>query len=334
MRDPVLDRDSFPSLAEPHRRALKLHCYRMLGSAHEAEDAVQETFARAWHALDGFEGRASLKNWLYRIATNACLDALSRRARQERVLPGQLGPSTSELPPGEPDLDFPWLQPFPDIEVGELADESPGPETRYETRESIRLAFVAAVQQLPPRQRAALILADVIGWPVSEVAALLGGTVASINSVLQRARGTMRSQYGIAPGSHRPPPDEWQRRLVDRYVRAWESADLDGFVGLLKEDASYAMPPWRHWYRGREDIGRFFAEVWRLYGGFRLLPVGANLQPAFGLYALSPREPIWRAHSLQVLSLGADGIDGLTMFMKPLGPTLFDEFGLAPILHA
>jgi RNA polymerase sigma-70 factor (ECF subfamily) len=333
MTDPVLDRDSFPLLSEPYRRALKLHCYRMLGSAHDAEDAVQETLARAWHAIDGFEGRASLKNWLYRIATNACLDALSRRARHGRILPEQLGGPALELPQGEPDLDLPWLQPYPDADIESAADPSPGPETQYETRESVRLAFMAAVQQLPPRQRAALILADVIGWPVSEVAALLGGSVASINSILQRARSTMRSQFGIAPRSHRPPPDDRQRQLIDRYVRAWESADLDGFVGLLKEDASYAMPPWRHWYRGRESIRRFFDEVWRFYGGFRLVPVAANMQPAFGLYTLSPQENVWSAHSLQVLSLCEDGIEGLTVLMKPLGPALFDEFGLAPDLR-
>lgn len=329
----ILDRESFSRLAEPYRPILKLHCYRMLGSMYEAEDVVQETFIRAWSALDGFERRASLKNWLFRIATNVCLNALNSRSRRRSVLPEQLGEPSTEMPSGEPESEVRWLQPYPDFELDGIADQSPGPDVRYEMREAVRLAFVAAVQRLPPRQRAVLILTDVMGWPSDEVASLLGGSVASINSALQRARETMRKHYEGATPQHRPSEDSSQKQLVDRYVRAWESVDLDGFIGLLKEDATYAMPPWRHWYMGRDSIKSFFAKVWPAYHGFRLLPIAANAQPAFALYTLAKEDGTWRAHSLQVLTMRDEGIAGLTAFVKPLGPTLFSGFRLPHILQ-
>src|SRR6185312_4902316 len=189
-----LTRETFPRFAEPHRQELKLHCYRMLGSLQDAEDVVQETFVKAWSALDEFEGRALFKNWLYRIATNACLNALTSRSRRGRLMPQQLAGPASELPHGQPDSELPWLQPYPDFELERIADSRPGPERRYELRETVLLAFMAAIQELPPRQRAAFLLCDVIGWSAQEIASLLGGSVASVNSVLQRARGTMHAR--------------------------------------------------------------------------------------------------------------------------------------------
>lgn len=331
----ALNRAGFSFAADASlRRALKVHCYRMLGSMHEAEDAVQETLMRGWRAFDDFEGKASFKNWLFRIATNVCLDALSARARQSRALPEELGAPSTERPRGEPDLDVPWLQPYPDIELDGVLDVGAAPDARYETSEAVRLAFVAAVQRLPPRQRAALILSDVMGWSALEIASLLGSSLAAINSMLQRARETMRTLYDEGSAlQHRQLTDMHERQIVDSYVRAWEAKDLDGFIGLLKKDATYSMPPWRNWYRGRETIARFFGDVWTFYGNFRLLRVGANAQPAFGLYTFS-KEGDWQAHSLQVLTLSGDGISALTSFMKPMGPALFGAFGLEQTLRA
>jgi len=329
-----LSRDTFPSFAEPYRRELKLHCYRMLGSLLDAEDAVQETFVKAWNALDEFEGRAHFKNWLYRIATNVCLNALSSRSRARRLLPEQLAGPAVELPKGQPDIEQAWLEPYPDSELEGIVDSVMGPERRYEMREAVRLAFMAAIQKLPPRQRAALILCDVVGWSAPEIASLLGGSLASINSALQRARETMRSNHLDNVAHERTSNDAGQRALLDRYVQAWESSDLDSFVRLLKEDATYSMPPWRQWYQGRESIRSFFGNVWRSYGGFRLLPVGANAQPAFALYSRANLQSgQWNAHSLQLLSVRDQSINTLTMFMKPLATTLFPAFRLPLVLN-
>jgi RNA polymerase sigma-70 factor, ECF subfamily len=328
-----LSRETFPRLAEPHRQALKLYCYRMLGSLQDAEDAVQDTFVSAWNALDEFEGRASFKNWLYRIATNTCLNALASRSRRRRLLPEQLGGPATGMPQGAPDTEIPWLQPFPDFELEGIVDANAGPETRYEMKESVRLAFMAAIQQLPPRQRAILILADVMDWSAAEVATLLGGSVASINSVLQRARSTMRAVYSEDERQGRSATDPDHERLLNRYVQAWESTDLNGFVSLLKEEATYSMPPWRQWYAGRDAIRNFFGTIWKSYRGFRLIPIAANTQPAFALYTLASEPGLWSAHSLQVLSIRDDRISRLTMFMKPLGPELFPAFRLPSTLR-
>lgn len=321
-----LSRETFARFAEPHRQELKLHCYRMLGSLQDAEDAVQETFVKAWNALDEFEGRALFKNWLYRIATNACLNALASQSRRSRILPKQLAGPSSGMPSGQPDTEVPWLEPYPDIELERIGDPTPGPERRYEMREAVRLAFMAAIQQLPPRQRAALILADVIGWSAEEVVALLGGSAASINSVLQRARETIRRNYGGEATASSARQETDRQVLLDRYVRAWESTDLDAFVKLLKEDATYSMPPWRQWYQGRAAIRAFFANAWPAYGGFRLVPTRANGQSAFALYSRAKAGGGWHAHSLQVLALRGDCIAGLTMFMKPLALKIFPAF--------
>jgi RNA polymerase sigma-70 factor (ECF subfamily) len=321
-------RDEFDRLVGPFRREIKVHCYRMLGSVHEAEDLVQETFIRAWRGLDRFEGRSSLRAWLYRIATNACLNALASRASARRVLPDLQAPPSDKMPQGEPPAEISWVEPYPDSELEGIADGAPGPGARYEKGESVRLAFVAAIQQLPPRQRAVLLLCDVLGWSAEEVTGLLGGSVASINSALQRARGTLAKRYPQGLPETRPIPDEQQGALLERYVQAWEHKDLDGFVDLLREDASYSMPPWPQWYRGRDAIRAFFQAVWKSYDSFRLVRTHANGQPAFAVYTRGKSQSTWRAHSIQLLELEQDSIVSLTKFVTPLGPSLFAAFGL------
>jgi RNA polymerase sigma-70 factor, ECF subfamily len=328
--DTPLSRTDFAKAAEEHQRALKLHCYRMLGSLHEAEDAVQETMLRAWRGFDDFEARASIKNWLYRIATNVALNGMASRSRRGRLMPDQLGGPSTGRPQGRPDTEAQWVEPYPDVELESLPNPEPTPDVRYELRESVRLAFIAAIQQLPPRQRAALLLVDVLGWSAIEVAAVLDASIASVNSALQRARATLATRDRDA----RPVAmsDEHQRNLLERYVRAWESADLERFVALLKKDAIYSMPPWREWYQGRRSIGNFFGAVWPAYRGFRLSPVGANLQPAFALYSLGA-EGRWNAHSIQLLTLGEVGICTITMFMQPVAQKLFSGFQLPMVLE-
>lgn len=324
-------RADFTRVAEAHRSALKLHCYRMLGSLHQAEDAVQETMLRAWRGFDDFEARASIKNWLYRIATNVALNMVASRSRRGRLMPDQLGSPSTERPRGRPDAEVLWVEPYPDAELDNLPDPAAAPDARCELSESVRLAFIAAIQQLPPRQRAVLLLADVLGWSAIEVAAVFDASVASVNSALQRAR----SKLATLDHDARPVPmaNEHQRNLLERYVRAWESADLERFVALLKEDAIYSMPPWREWYQGRRSITDFFGAVWPAYRGFRLVPGGANLQPAFALYSLGA-DGRWNAHSIQLLALDEDGIGTITMFMQPLAQKLFAAFRLPTVLEA
>jgi len=321
------DRD-FVQLAEPLRRELKVHCYRMLGSLHEAEDAVQETYLRAWRSFASFDGRGSFRAWLYRIATNVCLDALSGRGHERRFLPDQRAPATSEMPDGRPASDVEWLEPYPDADLEGIADDAPNPEARYTSRQAVQLAFVAVIQQLPPRQRAVLLLRDVLGWSAAEVATLLGGSTASVNSVLQRSRETMARHHAASRPPADAPTDPGQKKLLERYVQAWEVLELEDFVSLLKEDATYTMPPLPQWYAGRAAIRGFFAYSFKLYGGFRLLPTAANRQPAFAAYSRRGTDGPWSAHSLHVLELEPDGISRLTLFAKPTGPALFAAFGL------
>jgi RNA polymerase sigma-70 factor (ECF subfamily) len=323
----------FERLAEPFRRELKLHCYRMLGSVHEAEDLVQETYLRAWRSFDRFEGRGSLRSWLYRIATNACLDALAKAKDAHRLLPDQRGPATTRMPQGTPVTELAWLEPYPDLNLQGIVDEAQNPEARYAARQAVQLAFVALIQQLPPRQRAALLLCDVLGWSAIEAAALLGTSTAAINSALQRARETLAKRYPDGVPSRSAAPDAAERTLLARYLRAWEGRDLDGFVALLKEDATYTMPPLHEWYAGRAAIRSFYATVWKTYGGFRLLPAGANGQPAFAAYSRSGADGPWAAHSIHVLDLEHDMISALTLFVKPASPRLFDAFGLPQTLN-
>ena len=321
---------AFGRHAEPFRNEIKLHCYRMLGSMHEAEDLVQETYLRAWRSFDTFDG-GSMRAWLYRIATNACLNTLESRKHTQRFLPGQLGPASAPILEGGPATDIPWLEPYPDSNLDEIADDAPNPEARYTSRESVQLAFVAAIQQLPPRQRAVLVLCDVLGWAATEAATLLGGSTASINSALQRARETLAKRYPEG----RPPapskPDFRQQELLGRYLRAWESHDLDGFVALLREDATAIMPPWLQWFVGREAIGTFFGMAWKTCGGLRLVPTAANGQPAFAIYEYSNAEEKWAAHSIHVLTLDHGAISTLTIFLES---SLFQAFGLPLSLPA
>lgn len=321
-------RRSFEDLAEPFRREIKLHCYRMLGSLHDAEE---ETFLRAWRSFDNFNG-GSFRAWLYKIATNACLNELEGRKRAQRLLPDQLGPSALKPPDGGPATEVAWLEPYPDEGLEGVVDEAPNPEARYTAREAVQLAFVAAIQELPPRQRAALILCDVLGWAASEVATLLGGSTASINSALQRARETLGRRYPDGRPLVAERPSAAQQTLLRRYLQAWEGHDLDGFVALLKEDATFAMPPWPQWYAGRDAIRAVTAWAWKICGGLRLVPTIANGQPAFAAYERAGSGAQWAAHAIHVLALDQDTISGLTLFFEAARPGLFEAFGLPLIL--
>ena len=317
----------FERLAGPFRRELEVHCYRMMGSLHEAEDLVQESYLRAWRSFDGFSG-GSFRAWLYRIATNACLDALEGRQRAPRLLPDQLGPAGAAMPPGVPATDVAWLEPYPDSGLEGTADGAQGPEARYTSRESVALAFVAAIQQLPPRQRAALVLCDVVGWTAPDVATLLETSTASVHSALQRARETLSRRFpdGRPPDSPRPSAE--QQALLARYLQAWEAHDADRLGALLAEDASIVMPPWIQWYVGRETIRSFFAVQWKSCGGLRLVPTAANGQPAFAVYERDAGGR-FAAHSLQVLTLAQRAVSTMTLFLEP---GLVTAFGLPAVL--
>jgi RNA polymerase sigma-70 factor, ECF subfamily len=329
-QEPVDDRSNraFEQLAEPFRRELKVHCYRMLGSLHEADDAVQETYLRAWRGFKSFDGRGPFRAWLYRIATNVCLDALTSRKQARRFLPDQRGPATAEMPDGMPATDVAWLEPYPDSDLEGIADDAPSPEARYTSRQAVQLAFVAVIQRLPPRQRAVLLLCDVLGWSAAEAATLIGGSVVSVNSALQRSRETLAKHYPDSQAATTFMPDAAQQELLGRYLRAWEKLDLDSFVSLLKEDATYTMPPLLQWYAGREAIRTFFEWAWELYDSFLMVPTAANRQAAFAAYSRPRSGGPWAAHSIQVLSLEDRGISRLTLFAKPDGPRLFGAFGL------
>jgi len=323
------NQDAFQELVEPYRYQLQVHCYRMLGSYHEAEDLVQETFLRAWRAREQFEGRSSLRNWLYRIATNACLNAIASNTRSRRILPEEYGPprGPEDLPIGQRPTEIAWLEPYPDAALPSLADNAPGPEARYELLESVQLAFIAAIQHLPPRQRAVLLLRDVLGWSANEAAELLESSVASVNSALQRARASIDAGPPPVP----PADDATQRTLVDRFVTAWEASDIEGLVTLLREDAVLSMPPWEHWYRGRDTIGVFLHWGMRASRRFRLVATRANGQLAFGQYIWYAEHPdeAFQAHALITLALEADSISTLTVF---LDKRLVADFGLPPTL--
>lgn len=324
----------FAELSEPFRRELKVHSYRMLGSVHEAEDAVQESYLRAWRSFATLDHHQAMRAWLYRIATNVCLDMIASRKNRQRLLPDQWSPSTDEMPNGVAAPDVAWLEPFPDADLGEPADDQQNPERLYASREAVQLAFVAAIQQLPPRQRAVLLLCEVLGWSAIETATLLGGTAASINSALQRARSSLAKLYPAGRPEIVSPPTPAQQRLLDRYMRAWEQLDLEAFVGLLKEDARYTMPPLPQWYAGPAAIGRFFAWAWKNYDGYRLVPIGANRQPAFAAYSRVTKGARWEMHSIHLVELEGDAISALTLFVRPESTGVFDLFGLAHSLEA
>jgi RNA polymerase sigma-70 factor (ECF subfamily) len=321
---------TFAERAEPFRRELKVHCYRMVGSLHEADDLVQETYLRAWKNFDRFDGRGTFRAWLYRIATNACLDAIAARKNRQRVLRDERIIANAEMPKGIPAMDVAWLEPFPDSDIESVADEASNPEARYASREAVQLAFVAIIQQLPPRQRAAFLLCDVMGWSAEETASLVGGSVASVNSELQRGRETLAKNYPAGRAPSAAKPSAAQQSLLERYLHAWERLDLDAFAALLKEDATYTMPPLPQWFRGRAAIREFFATAFGIYSGYRMIPTSANGQPAFAGYS-RPRTDTaspWTAHSIHVLTLENDEIAELTLFVKPDAPRLFQAFEL------
>ena len=313
---------STPEFAEleAHRRELTAHCYRMLGSPFEAEDAVQETLLRAWKSLDRFEGRSTLRSWLYRIATNVCLDMLEGRERRAR--PMDLGPAGEPIVENLRTPEVPWLQPVPDSLVADPAEA-------VASRETIRLAFVAALQHLPPRQRAVLILCEVLRWRSAEVAELLETSVASVNSALQRARATLE-QVELSPETSFDEPD---RELLERYVRAFEAYDFEELTSLIREDAIQSMPPYDLWLSGREDIFTWWAGPGIGCKGSRVIPVvSANGSPAFGQYKPSDSGEGHEPWALQVLELSAGGIAELTFFLDT--ETLFPLFGLPLRLDA
>ena len=300
----------FVALADPYRAELLAYCYRMLGSADDAEDQVQETLLRAWRSFGDFEGRSSLRTWLYRIATNSCLRALETRRR--RPLPAGLGG-----PADNPDdvrrgarADIPWLQPFPDaLLVSRPAD----PASIIAARASMRLALIAALQYLPARQRAVLILRDVLGWHAAEVADLLGVSAAAANSVLQRARAQL-AEVSPAEDDLREPADAADRALLDRYAAAFESADVAALTELLREDATFEMPPMPYWFAGRQPIGRFLASVvLTAPGRFALVPTAANGQAAFAAY-LRAADGVMRGHGIQVLTIRSGRVGGVVSF--------------------
>ncbi len=326
------DEREFSLLTEPYRRELTLHCYRLLGSLQEAEDLVQETLLRAWRRLETFEGRASFRAWLYRIATNACLDVLRKDAK--RALPAHaLPPSDPRSPFAPPSSEPIWLEPFPDAWLETTAAD---PAARYEASESIKLAFLAALQLLPPRQRAMLILRDVLDWRAREVADLLGLSKSAVNSALYRARATLSEHYsaGSAPASPAPAADEAERALLARYVQAWEKADVGALMQLLEEEAAFSMPPSSTWYQGRDAIAAGLgASILPpdARGRWRLVPTRANGEPAFGLY--QREDPTYRPFAVQVLTPAASRsrLAEITVFLLP---ELFPRFDLPPELDA
>ena len=311
---------------ERHRRELNAYCYRMLGSPFEAEDAVQDTFLRAWRALERFEGRASLRSWLYRIATNVCLDMLDGRERRAR--PMDLGEARSpDGPVGEILPEVTWIEPVPDGRVMPEGD----PAAVAESRETIRLAFVAALQHLPPRQRAVLILCEVLHWKASEVAELLDTSVAAVNSALQRARAALDAADVADAGRGRL--SEHDRKLLARYVDAFERYDMDALTTLIHEDATQSMPPYELWLSGREDIFGWWVGPGAGCRGSRVIPtVAANGSPAFGQYKPSETGSGYDPWALQVLEIADGRIVEFTFFLAT--DTLFPLFGLPARLDA
>jgi RNA polymerase sigma-70 factor (ECF subfamily) len=312
------DGEAFRELTEPHRRELQVHCYRMLGSFQDAEDALQDTLLAAWQGFGGFEGRASLRTWLYRIATTRCLNArrsASRRAAKEWNIPRVEPPEPTRL--GE----VVWLEPYPDALLEGAIDVPPGPEARYEQTESMSLAFVTALQILPPRQLAVLILRDVLGFQAGEVAGMLDATVESVNSALKRARASMQRRPRAAAGHERPPASgsAAEDAIVARFVSAYESADLDTLVALLTDDAFVSMPPMPFEYQGREIVARFCTSLFGADRRFDLVPTRANGQPAFGAYLRGPGG-VRHGTGLIVLTLAGDRISAMTRFESSVLP--------------
>jgi RNA polymerase sigma-70 factor (TIGR02960 family) len=313
------DGQAFAELVDPFRRELQVHCYRMLGSVEDAEDAMQDTLVAAWRGLAAFEERSSVRTWLYRVATSRCLNAL----RTARRRPRSAVPSPDIEPPEPSRLaEVTWVEPYPDQLLEGIPTNAPGPEVRYEADEAISLAFITAVQLLPPRQRAVLILRDVLGYSNREVAGMLRATEQSIASALKRARATLRRE--LAAPDEPPPPtpnSPAEQHLVARFTRAYATADIDGLVGLLTDDVLLAMPPLPLLYQGRELAARFHTAVtFRQGRTYRCVPTRANGQPAFGLYIEDPHARVLHANGLMVLTLAGDKICAITRFDNSVLP--------------
>jgi RNA polymerase sigma-70 factor (TIGR02960 family) len=316
------DGEAFRELTDPYRRELQLHCYRILGSLQDAEDLVQETLLAAWRSLDTFEGRASLRSWLYRIATNRCLNALRARSRRPRAVQ-----EMAEAPEPTRRTDPVWLEPYPDVLLQGIPDHSPGPAASYEARESVELAFIAALQGLPPNQRAALVLHDVLGYRTAEIAEMLDTSEASVKGALQRARATLRARLPAADRERAPRPNSArERQLVGRFADAVQSGDVADVIALLTDDALLTMPPQPLEYQGHEAIAAFLRRRAELRGAaLRVVPTRANTQPAFGCYLPDPQAAIARPYGLIALTLEGDAIAAITWFADT---GVFRHFGL------
>jgi RNA polymerase sigma-70 factor (ECF subfamily) len=308
----------FDDLVRRYRRELHVYCYRMLGSFDEAEDHVQEVLLHAWRSRDGFQGQSSPRTWLYRIATNACLDTLRRDARRAVPAPAGQGPSVATMP---------WVQPYPDSLLDELAARQPGPEAVAVSRETISLAFLAAIQLLPPRQRAVLILRDVVSFPAAEVAVLLGTSVTAVNSALQRARATLRDQWpdGRLDWAPAAEPDAAQRRLLQRFIDAHEQADPQALIAMLGHDVRLAISPQVGEWNGEQDVGDALHGGMTALGRWRLLPIMANGQPAAAGYLRRPGETAFSPFVLTVLRLENGRLTDIAAFEQP---AMFPAFGL------
>jgi RNA polymerase sigma-70 factor (TIGR02960 family) len=320
------DADAFGELTNPYRRELQLHIYRIVGSPQDAEDLLQETLLAAWRGLEGFEERASLRAWLYRIATNRSLDALrasKRRPEDMRRL--------TDMPEPTRYGEAIWLEPFPDVLIEGIPDQAPGPEARYEAKEAIALAFIVGLQHLPPQQRAVLVLRDVLGFRAAEVANMLDATEASINSLLRRAREAFEVRLPASGRERAPLPNsKLERDIVGRFADAIETGDVDAVVALLTEDAWLTMPPEPYEYQGGQTIAAFLRDRTLLRGTPRLVPTRANAQPAFGCYFPSPQTDVARPAALLVLTLEGERISAITWFG---GSSVFPHFGLPRILR-
>jgi RNA polymerase sigma-70 factor, ECF subfamily len=318
--------DEFLLKAEPHRRELLAHCYRMTGSLHDAEDLVQETYLRAWKAYGGFKGQSSLRTWLYRIATNTCLTALE--GRQRRPLPTGLGQPDSD-PAGEltQRTEVPWLEPLPN----QFDDDPADPSVIVGARESVRLAFIAALQHLSPRQRAVLVMRDVLQWKAAEVGEAIGASTAAVNSLLQRARAQLDAVGPSEDDALQPPDSPETKDLLDRYIAAFEAYDMDTLVQMFTEEAVWEMPPFDGWFKGREAV----ATLNRVHcpaegpGDMRFIALTANGQPAAALYMVNKETGVHEAFQLHVLETGPHGISHVVAF---LDTALFEKFGLPPTL--
>ncbi len=320
------DEDAFGELTGPYRHELQLHCYRIVGSAQDAEDLLQETLLAAWRGFGQFQGRASVRAWLYRIATNRALDAVRANRRRPEALQ-----QMTEVPEPTRRAEPIWLEPYPDVLIEGVPDDAPGPEARYETREAIALAFIAGLQHLPPQQRAVLVLRDVLGFHAAEAAEMLDTSEASVNGQLRRARAAFESRLPPTSRERAPLPNSNRERdVVGRLADAFEAGDIEGVVALLTDDAWLTMPPEPYQYQGHAAIAAFLSDRAARRGtSLRLVPTQANRQPAFGCYFPSPQSRIGRPYGLLVLTLERDHISAMTWFADS---SVFPVFGLPRML--